>query len=194
MPYDLDSVTWPVHSPRLIIRLATPADAEATWSYRRLPSVDRWMATRSSTLEEHRRKFDDPDRLAKTLIIERSGVVIGDLMLAIEDGWAQSDAKDQVRRVQAELGWCLSPDYTGHGYATEAVAELVRICFQDLDLRRVRADCFADNEPSWRLMERLHLRRELHTVRDSWYRSGQWLDGFGYALLAEEWRALQHEQ
>ena len=88
--------------------------------------------------------------------------------------------------MQAELGWCLDPAHHGHGYGTEAVGELLRICFADLGLRRVTASCFADNTASWRLMERLHLRREQHTVRDSLHRDGQWLDGYGYALLAEE--------
>jgi RimJ/RimL family protein N-acetyltransferase len=37
-------------------------------------------------------------------------------------------------------------------------------------------------------MERLGMRREAHTVSDSLHRSGRWLDGYGYALLAEEWR------
>ena len=53
------------------------------------------------------------------------------------------------------------------------------------------ANCFADNTSSWRLMERLGMRRELHTVNESLHRSGQWLDGFGYALLADEWRAAR---
>ncbi|TWP34557.1 GNAT family N-acetyltransferase [Leekyejoonella antrihumi] len=189
MAADLNDVRWPVQTRRLLIRPATPADTAATWSFRRLPAVDRWMSSRSASLDEYRTKFEDPDRLAKTLVIELDGVVIGDLMLAIEDAWAQSDIQEQARGVQAELGWCLSPDHTGQGYATEAVAELIRICFEDLGLRRIKADCFADNEASWRLMERLHMRRELHTVRESLHRSGQWLDDFGYALLAEEWRA-----
>ena len=34
------------------------------------------------------------------------------------------------------------------------------VCFVDLGLRRVTANCFADNEASWRLMERLGMRRE----------------------------------
>lgn len=90
--------------------------------------------------------------------------------------------------MQAELGWVLHPDYAGHGYATEAVHALIRICFEDLRLRRITANCFADNVSSWRLMERVGMRRELATVRDSLHRSGRWLDGFGYALLADEWR------
>ncbi len=66
---------------------------------------------------------------------------------------------------------------------------LIRLCFEDLALRRVTASCFADNEPSWRLMGRLGMRREVHTLAESLHRSGQWLDGVGYALLANEWRA-----
>ena len=91
--------------------------------------------------------------------------------------------------MQAEIGWVVDPAYAGRGYATEAAAELLRICFEDLGLRRVKALCFADNEPSWRLMERLGMRREEYAVRDSLHRSGSWLDGMSYALLADEWRA-----
>jgi RimJ/RimL family protein N-acetyltransferase len=87
----------------------------------------------------------------------------------------------------AEIGYVLDPAYAGRGYATEAVREVLRIAFEDLGVRRVIAQCFADNEPSWRLMERVGMRREQHSVRDSLHRSGQWLDGMLYAILAEEW-------
>ena len=108
-------------------------------------------------------------------------------MLRREDAWAQLDVADQARDTQAELGWVLDPAYTGHGYATEAVRELLRHCFQDLGVRRVTANCFLDNDTSWRLMERVGMRRELHAVRESLHRSGRWLDTVGYAILDEEW-------
>ena len=66
--------------------------------------------------------------------------------------------------------------------------ELLRLCFTELGLRRVTANCFADNVASWRLMERVGMRREVSAVRESLHRSGAWLDSMGYALLAEEWR------
>ena len=50
------------------------------------------------------------------------------------------------------------------------------------------AGCFAANTASWQLMERVGMRREQHTVRDALHRSGEWMDGYGYALLADEWR------
>jgi len=185
----LDAVHWPVRTRRLTIRPAVRDDVDPLWQIRRLDSVGRWMRSAAADPDEFRSEFHAPERLAKTLVIELDGVVIGDLMLAVEDGWAQNEVAERARAVQAELGWCLDPGYEGNGYATEAVAELLRVCFQDLGLRRVTANCFADNLPSWRLMERLGMRRELHTVRESLHRSGDWLDGLGYALLADEWRS-----
>lgn len=184
----LDSLEWPVHTDRLLIRPAHADDAEATWQFRRLDEVSRWITRAPTTFEDYRKRFEDPDSLGKTLIIERDADVIGDLMLQIGDAWSQAEVADQARGVQAELGWVIHPDHAGNGYATEAVTELIRISFEDLGLRRVTANCFAANESSWRLMERLGMRREIYAVRDSLHRSGEWLDGFGYALLADDFR------
>jgi len=190
MSSKLDAVSWPVRTERLSLRPATLDDLEATWSFRRIDEVGRWLTRAPATLEDYRKQFEDPDRLASTLVVQLpdTGEVIGDLMLKVEDGWAQAEAKELARDVQAELGWVIHPDHAGLGYASEAVRELIRLCFEDLGLRRVTANCFAANEASWRIMERLGMRREMHTVRDSLHRSGEWLDGFGYALLADEWR------
>lgn len=184
----LDRITWPVRTPRLVLRPATADDLDATWRYRRLEVVHRWLTSAPATLEAFREALGTPESLAKTLVVESDGVLIGDLMLAVEDAWAQTEVADRAVGVQAELGWAFDPAHTGRGYATEAVAALVRVCFEDLGLRRVTAGCFAANEPSWRLMERLGMRRESHNVRESLHRSGEWLDGYLYALLADEWR------
>jgi RimJ/RimL family protein N-acetyltransferase len=187
----LDRVSWPARTERLSIRPAVEADLEATWKFRRDERVTRWMTAAPSTVEAYRKRFADPDRLPRTLVVELDGVVIGDLMLAVEDGWAQMEVAEKARDVQAEIGWCIGPDHQGRGYATEAVLALLRICFEDLGLRRVTAHSFAANEPSWRLMEKVGMRREIYTVRESLHRSGEWLDGVGYALLGDEWRARE---
>ena len=174
-----------------MLRLVTAGDLEATWAYRRRDDVSRWITAAPQDLKSYRKHFLEADRLAKTLVVEADGIVIGDLMLAVQDAWAQSEVAEQAQHVEAELGWVLDPAYAGKGYATEAVEELMRICFEDLGLRRVIANTFADNTPSWRLMERVGMRRETHTVKESLHRSGEWLDGLSYALLADEWRARQ---
>lgn len=188
-PGVFERVDWPVRTDRLTLRPARPADADAVWQYRRLEPVARWIGELPADPGTFRAKFAAPGRLATTLVVERDGNVIGDLMVKVEDAWAQAEVVDDARGVHAELGWVFDPAQQGHGYATEAVRELLRLSFTAFGLRRITALCFADNEPSWRLMERVGLRREEHNVRDTLHRSGRWLDGFGYALLAEEWHA-----
>jgi len=178
-----------VRTERLTLRAATSDDVEATFAYRRLEPVARWITQLPADLDSCRSIFTDPARLSAAVMVELDGRVIGDFMLKVEDGWAQAEVADQARGAQAELGWALDPAYTGHGYATEAARGLLRVCFENLRVRRVVAGCFADNEASWRLMERIGMRRESHTVRDGLHRSGQWLDGYTYALLADEWAA-----
>jgi RimJ/RimL family protein N-acetyltransferase len=174
--------------------LTGATSVQLPWRFRRQESVGRWLPARPHSLEDYRAMFEEPERLATTLIVERDGEVIGDLMLKIEDAWAQTEVAVRARGVQAELGWVLDPASTGHGYETEAVRELLRLCFDELDLRRVVAKCFSDNEASWRLMERLGMRRELHAVRESLHRSGEWLDVYGYAMLACERHAKTDAQ
>jgi RimJ/RimL family protein N-acetyltransferase len=181
----------PLRTERLSLRPATAGDADPTWGYRRLGSVNEWLTGCPGDLDGYRELFAEPARLATTVIVtlghDPAAPVIGDFMLRREDAWAQREVADQARDTQAELGWVLDPAHTGHGYATEAVRELLRYCFQDLGVRRVTANCFLVNDTSWRLMERVGMRRELHAVRESLHRTGRWLDTVGYALLAEEW-------
>lgn len=190
----LDEIHWPVRTERLSLRPAVEEDLDATWRYRGLAEVSKWLTAAPGSREDYRAMFETPERLAKTLVIEHDEEVVGDLMLAFEDAWAQAEVADRARDVQAELGWCLDPAYAGRGIATEAVRALVRRCFEDLGLRRVTAGCFADNTASQRLMERIGMRREVHTLRESLHRSGAWLDGMGYALLADEWRTATPAQ
>lgn len=191
MPQDLSAINWPLRTERLVIRPAEPDDLEATWQIRRLPSVGHWLTSAPTEREEYAARFNDPGRLATCLVHELDGRVTGDLMLVLESPWSQAEVAGQATDVQAELGWVLDPAYEKRGLATEAVREVLRACFEELGLRRVVAHCFADNTGSWRLMERLAMRREVHTVAESLHRDGRWLDGYSYALLAEEWRELK---
>ncbi|WP_433468956.1 GNAT family N-acetyltransferase [Spirillospora sp. CA-128828] len=189
MRHPLDTLNWPISTDRLLLRRAAPDDLDATWAYRQLPETHEWVAAATATYDDYRERFLHEERLADLLIVELDGRVIGDLTLQVQDAWAQEEVADQAKNVQGELGWTLDPSHGGKGYATEAVRALIDVAFGSLGLRRLHADCFYDNEPSWRLMERVGMRREQHTVRDSLHRTKGWLDGLSYALLAEEWRA-----
>lgn len=185
---------WPVVTKRLRLRGCEVDDLDALWEWRRLPEVNHWLSSAPGTLSVFREHYSASDRLDSLYVIEllpdeRGGApaLIGDFMLRLEDGWAQSEVAGAAENVEAELGWVLDPAYARRGFATEAMRAVIDVCFGELDLRRVHAGCFADNEPSWRLMERLGMRREEFSRKTALHRSGVWLDGMNYGLLAEEW-------
>jgi len=189
----LNDVAWPVRTERLEIRPLALDDLDAMWEIRRLPEVNRWLGRAPATREAFHETYSEPSRRAMTFVIVRPDAetgaqpIIGDLMIRIEDAWAQAEVAAQAAGTQAELGWALAPEHTGQGYAAEAVRAVIDLCFTTLGLRRVHAGCFAANEPSWRLMERLGMRREESSRKTGLHRSGEWMDGLNYALLAEEW-------
>jgi len=187
-PRDL---TWPKQTERLTLRMLADADVEALWRIRSQPDVSRWMTDLSTDLGRFTEVAGGDEALRARVLIEHEGRVVGDLMLRVEDSWAQAEVKEQGAGTKAEIGWCFDPAVQGRGLATEGVRELLRIAFAEVGLHRVVALCFADNTPSWRLMERVGMRREAYNVKDSLHRTGGWMDGMEYALLAEEWVAAQ---
>jgi RimJ/RimL family protein N-acetyltransferase len=183
----LDRVAWPVRTERLLLRRMTTADAPAMWAYRRLDEVTRWVTSRP--VDEAAWIAGSAAMLRDQLVLELDGRVVGDLMVRVEDAWAQREVAHLAAGTQAELGWTLDPAVGGRGLATEAVRAALRIAFEGLGVRRVVASAFADNGPSLRLAERVGMRRESYAVADSLHRDLGWIDGVGYALLAEEWAA-----
>jgi RimJ/RimL family protein N-acetyltransferase len=185
------ALAHPLHTRRLTLRPARPDDADQTWRFRQLDTVNEWLTGCPADLAGYRNLFADPARLATTIIIQLGhdprAQTIGDLVLRREDARAQVEAADAARSVQAEMGWVLDPHHGGQGYATEAVRGLLGYCFDDLHVRRVTACCFLANRASRRLMARVGMRRENHARRACLHRSGQWLDTVAYALLADEW-------
>ncbi|RIJ56280.1 GNAT family N-acetyltransferase [Clavibacter phaseoli] len=183
----LDRVAWPVRTERLLLRRMTTADAPAMWAYRRLDDVTRWVTSRP--VDEAAWIAGSAAMLRDQLVLELDGRVVGDVMVRVEDAWAQREVAHLAVGTQAELGWTLDPAVGGRGLATEAVRAALRIAFEGLGVRRVVASAFADNAPSLRLAERVGMRRESYAVADSLHRDLGWIDGVGYALLAEEWAA-----
>jgi RimJ/RimL family protein N-acetyltransferase len=189
MAHSLDSIDWPVHTDRLVIRRAARSDVDAIWAIRSAPGVTDWLSTGAGERSSFEHWFCATGRISRVLVVELAGVEIGDVRIKIEDGRAQEEVAVDAQGVEAELGWVFDPVHSGRGYASETVRELFRLCFDELGLRRVVAHCFADNDASWKLMERVGMRREAHTKADFLHRSGVWLDGLSFALLAEEWRS-----
>jgi RimJ/RimL family protein N-acetyltransferase len=95
-----------------------------------------------------------------------------------------------ARDANAELGYWIGLPYWGHGYATEAVREVVRYGFEKLRLHRIHAAHFGHNSASGRVLGKLGMSYE-GTLREHHRKWGDYEDRVEYGLLASEWRAAQ---
>jgi RimJ/RimL family protein N-acetyltransferase len=184
-----EQVPWPVRTERLLLRPSSRDDLRRLFEIRAQPGVSHWLTQAPASYEEYLARNDNPERMGATLVVELGGVVVGDLFLGVESAWSQLEAKDLATDTLGTIGWCVDPAHAGQGIATEAAAALLGTCFEHLGVRRVVAGAFADNVASVRVMEKIGMRRESLGVRESLHRDLGWLDGVGYAILAEEWRA-----
>ena len=183
----LDDLSWPVRTQRLTIRRLAREDAEGIVAYRSDPELMTWQAGMLPDAAYFLEEFEAWTR--QNLAVEHEGRLIGDVHVRVHDAWTQSEATDRGRGVQAELGWTFSREAQGRGFGREAGRAMLEIAFDGLGVRRVVGECFAANAASWRLMESIGMRREAHHVKDGLHAELGWLDGYFYALLAEEWRA-----
>lgn len=109
--------------------------------------------------------------------------VIGDVVLTI------TSLDDR----QAEIGYCFHPEFRGRGYASRAVHAVLGYAFESLEMQGVRAITDVRNERSWRLLERVGMRREAHLPRNTFVK-GDWIDDYLYEMLADEWPGLPTEE
>ena len=178
-------MTLPLITERLALRRYTYDDIPDVLAFVSQPSVAKVLPKRIPATEEGVRKYInlqnsyqpfEKDKVFE-LAVERKedGRVIGLLGLIRRD------------HRQGEMGWALVVEYRGQGYATEAARALMDYGFRSLGLHHIHADTNSDNLASWRLMERLGMRREAQ-LRDAVYQGGKWVDRVIYGILAEEWR------
>ena len=174
-----------VTTKRLIIRRPSEADLHDFLAYQTHPENLKYQPVEPMT-EDKAAGF-----LAKQAALELGGE--GWVMFAVELRGAGRMIGEVGIYVspplgRGDLGWSFHPDYQGRGYATEAAQALLAYAFEKCGLHRVTSGCDTRNVASFRLMERLGMRREGH-LRQSQLRNGLWHDEYLYALLREEWLA-----
>ncbi len=177
--------SYPLHTERLLLRAPVPGDFNTLYALHSRKDVARHMLWEPWTMEDTQahlsRNIQSPSfacpaaNLALVMILRDTNELIGDINLQ----WANQ---------QGNLGFALHPDHQGNGYATEAAELMLMLGFKHLHLHRIESQCNAQNEKSYRLMERLGMRREGHAI-ECWFVKGEWWDHFTYAILAREWEA-----
>lgn len=178
---------YPIKTARLVLRPFEERDLDDVHAYRGIPELHRYLYSDAMDREQVRDLIaewmprteltEEGQRLSLAVCLPDEDKVIGDVVLK----WLSKDDR------QGEIGYSFNPEFQGKGLATEAAEALLKIGFEDLGLHRVIAQCDPRNEGSWRVMERLGMRREAH-LREFEIFKGAWGDLFVYAMLEDEYQ------
>lgn len=173
----------PIRTRRLVLRRATPADADDLHAYYGRDDVTEHLLhetfSRPEVDDMLRRRLAEPrNHHACNLVVELDGRVVGDLVLFLK-----GEGHDM-----AEIGWVLNPEVGGRGIATEAATAMLDLAFGHFGVHRTYADLDTRNERSAALARRLGMRLELDARADYWSK-GEWTDSQRWAILADEWAA-----
>ncbi|MDR0294209.1 MAG: GNAT family N-acetyltransferase [Oscillospiraceae bacterium] len=171
-----------METKRLLIRKFAPDDWRDLHEYLSQESVVKYepyeVFTEEASKREAVRRSEDNDFYA--VCLKDRGKLIGNIYLSKQefDTW--------------ELGYVFNADYQGYGYATEAARAVIDNAIENHSARRIIAMCNPLNEPSWRLLERLGMRREGHLLQNLYFKKDNagypiWQDTYAYGLLASEW-------
>lgn len=181
---------YPIRTERLLLRPFTRGDVDGVFSYRRREDVARYLFDTALSREECALAVQqrigqvalelEGDKIILAVELVSTGALIGEVSLI----WRSNEAR------QGEVGWIFDPPYQGQGFATEAANAVLDLAFGPGDIHRVSARCDVRNDASWRLMERLGMRREAHFREHAIFKS-KWDEEFIYALLWQEWRAIR---
>ncbi|HET6626392.1 MAG TPA: GNAT family protein [Nocardioidaceae bacterium] len=180
---------WPMRVGDLLLREARESDIEQLLSFRNDPGVNRFMLRTSVDPDTFRQEWlavptSDTDF---SCVAEVDGTVVAMGFLDVVDGMGQPG---MPQRTEGVIGYLVEPGSAGKGVATGVARGLLAAAFDRLGLRRVTAGCNADNPASARVLEKAGMRREQDGIEVSWHAELGWVDGYQYAILAREWRAM----
>lgn len=171
---------------RLLIRKFQPSDGLDLYEYLSQVEVVKYepydVFTKDQAKEEAIRRCNNSNFWA--VCLQDTGKLIGNIYLAKTefDTW--------------ELGYVFNKEYQRKGYATEAAKGLVNDLFIHHNAHRVIAMCNPLNTASWKLLERLGMRREGCLMKNIWFFKDEndnpiWQDTYEYAVLKDEWLQTQ---
>ena len=175
-----------IETPRLRLRNWREEDFEPFVRHTNTEAVMRWLGGVRPP-DEHREMFRSrvmrwqEERGFTFWVVERRSdeALLGfcGLKLASDEG---SPVEGEL-----EIGWRLREDAWGQGYAKEAASASLDFAFDRLEAPHVVALTVAENEASWRLMERLGMTRR----SDLDYEGPDWAAGpvIVYRIERQEW-------
>lgn len=161
VPIDISNVT--LHTQRTILRPWSLEDLDDFYEYARVDGVGQmagWLPHESK--ETSKMILDDFMSEKKTFAIEYEGKVIGSI--GIEE-YNEKELPELDQKRGREIGFVLSKAYWGLGLMPEAVREVIRYLFEEIDLDVIVCAHFIRNQQSARVQQKcgFHFIKETQT-------------------------------
>ncbi len=143
-----------LQTKRLILRAWQESDAEALYKYARNPNIGPIAGWPPHTSVENSREIiktvlSAPETYA--VVLKETGEVVGSIGLMT----ARSEIKSATMTAdECEIGYWIGEPYWGQALIPEAVDELLRYAFEDLQMTTVWCGYFDGNEKSKRVQEK----------------------------------------
>ncbi|MGE6514534.1 GNAT family N-acetyltransferase [Lysinibacillus sphaericus] len=167
-----------IKSQRILIREFEPHDWQAVYEYTSDMNVMKYIPEGVFSEEDAKnfvsKNMDDAKNFPVVLIDEN--ILIGHMVFHPYFG-----------EHTYEIGWVFNPKYYNKGYASEAAHALLNYGFKDMQLHRIIATCQPQNIPSYKVMEKIGMRKEGY-FKQCIPHGDDWWDEYYYAVLSEEWK------
>ncbi len=176
-----------LRTERLLLRPFQPEDVDDVLAYANDEEWSRYLFTAVPFPYSRRdaEEFIAGRVLARwdrtpTFAIVLDGTVVGGINLGV-------DASNHV----AEIGYSIARQHWSKGLVTEAARAVIDCGFQTFELAKLVARADERNVGSWRVMEKLGMKREDVLRSQGLARDGTRRDEVHYGLLREEWEATR---
>lgn len=176
---------------RLRLRAPTKADSLTLFNWYNDPETvapfDRFSVDAFEEFEASIRDApNNPRSLAPRFVVERRS----DNRILGFVGYYRSHPVLELTDVWYVLG---ERTERGKGFGSEAVGLLIDYLFHAFELARVGATVDVDNVPSYRLLERIGMRRE-GTMRTALFHHNGWHDVAIYGVTRKEWSGRTRQE
>jgi ribosomal-protein-alanine N-acetyltransferase len=181
-----------IETPRLHLREFVEGDWPAVLAYQSDPRYLRFYAWTERTEADVRafvgsfvswQAVEPRIKFQLAVTLRDGGRLIGNCGIRLAEAGSRS----------GDLGYEISPEFGGRGYATEAARAMVSFGFEELGLHRVWGECVPENSASRRVMEKLGMSHEGRLRQTQRYK-GRWWDTLVYGMLEDEWRMDRGER
>ncbi|MEZ4851581.1 MAG: GNAT family protein [Bacteroidia bacterium] len=122
-------------------------------------------------------------KLPKVLAMDINGEAVGGIGL---------HPKEDVKRMNFELGYWLAEPFWGKGITTEAVKRMVDYGFRNWEITRIYATPFGPNIGSQKVLEKAGFVLEAR-LEKTFYKNGEFLDELIYAVRRENWETREND-